>query len=239
MTTSYFENKWAVVEFLRDRLQDPRSARRPTSTSDTFTADGSTVEFTMTPSLVSGSSTVYNTTQHIDSVTVAGSTKKKWEDYSVDLQNQLIRFKTAPASGSIVATYSEGTSNWIYPDLAKVSLTASSYPRINVLVVSSTGDRLGNYQSDIGQDERFQIDIWTKEGQTFSSLDGMTLSGSSLGMYLARKINLAFKDYIDDLYPKLYNYRLINIRDAVWEKNREVFHTIIEIELSSVNSGEE
>lgn len=229
------EPKNVIVEFLTHRLTDPRS--RISSKTETFNGNGSTTTFTLTPTSGSG---IYC----ITAITIDSVASKKWQDYTFDptFQSKVVTFNTAPGSGTnnVSITYSEGTSSWIYPDLARTELQASSYPRINVMLVSGTGVRAGSETSspsDIISTEHYQIDIWVKE-RYYTTISSKTYAGDKLAMYFARQINLAFKDYIDDLYPKLKHYDLLNIRDAVWETDRQVFHVLVECELQSENIGE-
>jgi len=225
------EPKELIVEFLRSRLTDPRS--RNFLKTETFTGDGSTTEYTLSPD--SDFNIFY-----IKSIKVDGSELNKWEDYTFDtsFQDKTITFSTAPSNGSsIEITYGQGTTSWIYPDLAKVELSASQYPRINVLVINSTGTRLGNYTSDIGNVERYQVDIWVKENYYYT-YNNRVYEGDKLAMLLARQISEAFKNYINDLYPKLHDYRYLNLRDAVWEVERQCFHVIFEFEIRGENLGE-
>jgi len=227
-----YEPKELIVEFLRHRLTDPRS--RHTSTSDTFSGDGSTKTFTLTP-------TAGRSVQCITNASVDGTDKLKWQDYTFDptFQSKVVTFNSAPANGSdnIVITYDEGTTDWIYPDLAKTTLSTTSYPIMNVLIVNSVGNRMGSYSAPISSTERYQIDIWVKE-KYVTTIGGKKYEGDKLAMYLARQVNLAFEDYIDDLYPKLKHYRLLNIRDGVWDTERQVYHVIVEIELEGTSLGE-
>ena len=230
----------AIVEFLRRRITDPRStidgdnARTYTPTTETFSGDDTTKEFSLSPPTGSVS--------YIDSVVVDSETKKKWRDYYLDFKNQKIVFFDAPASGSynISVTYYYGAKNWIYPDRPLTSLSLVSFPRISVLVVSGVGERLGQYNSDIESSIRFQIDIFTKEGGANEfELDGRNMEGEELGIYLGHQVIKAFRSYEDDLHPILYNYTLLSIpRSLGWNAEYQAFHIIVEVELNTINQGE-
>ncbi|MBU2249075.1 MAG: hypothetical protein KKD77_20175 [Gammaproteobacteria bacterium] len=157
----------------------------------------------------------------------------KWEDYDLDLQNGNVSGTFTSGSNNVVVSYKNGSTNWIYPNLAKETLSSTSYPRINVGIVSDSGIRIGTEAgtpADIYETIRFQVDIWVKERYTYS--DGtITHAGPHLAMYLARQMIKAFEDSIGELYPLLHDFELINLTDAKWEVDREVFHVIVEFSL--------
>ena len=220
-----------IVEFLRTNLIDPRSRAESTET-DTFSGTGASQTLTLTPS----SGKAYA----ITGITVDGSSINKWQDYTIDLQNQKIYGTFASGTSNIIVTFKKGTSNWIYPSLAKTSsLSSTSYPRINVLLVGSSGTRMGMEGSSpapINETMHFQVDIWVKEDYYYN--DGTNIwSGDGLAMYLARRIVIAFEDNISQLYPNLFDFNLLNIRDAVWEKDAEIYHVILEFEIDGTSVG--
>ena len=220
--------KNVLVEFLRRRLTDPRN-RAESTVTDTFSGTGAAQICTLTPA-------VNNKAYAITDVSVASSSITKWVDYDIDMQNQNISGTFASGTDNVVVTYKTGTTNWIYSDLAKTSLSSSSYPRINISLVSSVGDFTGNYKSDIIESIHFQTDIWVKEDYIYN--DGTNKwSGSHLALYLARQIVKQFEDYNNDVYPILFNFVLLNIRDAVWETEREVYHVILEFQMDAVSVG--
>ncbi len=220
-----------IVEFLRSVLVDPRS-RAETSNSDTFTGDASEKTFTLTP-------TSGKTVSAVTAVTISSTAQNKNEDFTVDLQNQQVTFTSAPAAvaDNIVVTYKEGSKNWIYPDQPKVSLGAVSYPRISVTKINVSHERLGNFNADMWGTGQYQIDVWAREKDVFT-IGSLNYNGEALTSYFITKINLVFKDNIDDLYNRLSNYEVISERNAVWERDREVFHAIMDIQLSGKNIGE-
>ena len=225
----FISPKNVIVDFLRVRMTDPRS-RAETSQTEEF--DGGSTDFSLTPTA--------GTMSCITSVTVGGTAQVKYEDYWIDWQNQKVIFYSNTASGTnnVDITYKRGTSNWIYPDKAKVSLSRTAFPRINVLVVGGTGGRLGQYNSDIESSIHFQIDIWTKENQP-QTIDSVKYEGDKLAEYLAHQIMGAFRSYENDLHPELYNYTPIGIpRDMGFDTELECFHTIVEVELKGINVSE-
>jgi len=225
----FISPKNVLVEFLRNRLTDPRN-RAEDSTTEEF--DGGGTEFSLNPP--SG------TMSCVNSVTVDGSTQTKWKDYYIDFQNQKIIFYNATAAGAdnVDITYKYGSTNWIYPDKAKKTLSKTSFPRINILVVGGSGGRLGQYNSDVESVMHFQIDIWTKENQTFT-IDSIKYEGDKLAEYLAHQIMKSFRAYEDDLHPELYNYTPIGIpRDLGFNQEMECFHSIVEVELKGINVSE-
>lgn len=225
----YLSPKNQLVEFLRVYLTDPRS-RAETSQTETF--NGGSTTFTLTPT--SG------TMSCITEITVDSVTQTKWKDYYIDFQNQKVIFysNTAAGTNNVSITYKRGTTNWIYPDKAKKTLAATAFPRINVLVVGGSGERVGQYNSDVESLIHFQIDIWTKENQIFT-IGGVKYSGDKLTEYLGHQILSAFRNHEDDLHPALYNYTPMSVpRDMGFDTELEVFHSIVEVELKSINQGE-
>lgn len=225
----FISPKNVIVDFLRSRLTDPRT-RAETSQTELF--DGGSTDFSLTPT--SGSMSC------IEEVKVDSVVQTKYEDYYIDWQNQKVIFysDTASDTNNVSIKYKRGTTNWIYPDKAKETLSKTSFPRINVLVVGGTGGRLGQYNSDIESATHFQIDIWTKENQP-QTIDSVKYEGDKLAEYLAHQIMASFRNYENDLHPELYNYTPIGIpRDMGFNQEMECFHTIVEIELKGINVSE-
>jgi len=144
----FISPKNIIVDFLRCRLTDPRS-RAESSTTEEF--DGGGTEFSLTPP--SG------TLSCVTSVTVDGTTQTKWKDYRIDFQNQKVIFYSATAAGTnnVNITYKYGSTNWIYPDKAKKTLSKTSFPRMNVLMIGGSGERLGQYNSDVESTQHYQL----------------------------------------------------------------------------------
>lgn len=223
--------KEILVEFLRARITDPNS--RHTTTSDTFSGDGSTTDFTLTP-------TSGHSVQAINSVTVGGSTNSKWEDYYIDLQNQQVIFKSAPTSGTdnITVSYEEGTTSWIYPDKPRADLSSSSLPRISVLIVDSGGYRAGKYDAAVEYKVRFQIDIWTKEND-IETINGRKYEGDRLAQVLGEQVCNVIQEHEDDLHPIMYDYDPITgPRDMPYDVEHQCFHSIVEVGLKMLNIGD-
>lgn len=217
-----------VVNFLRHRLTDPRS-RAETSQTETF--NGGSTDFQLTPT----SGTMSCITEiKVDSVA------QTLASYYIDSQNQKVIFYSNTNSGSdnVSIKYKRGAKSWIYPDKAKESLSKTSFPRLNVLVVSGTGKRIGQYNSNVESSIHFQIDIWTKENQIFT-IDSIKYEGDKLAEYLGYEITKAFRGKIDDFFPVLYNYVLLGSpRDLEFNQEYECFHKIVEFELSGIDIGE-
>lgn len=221
--------KQILTEFLRCNITDPR-ARNSNSTTEEF--DGGSTDFTLSPS--SGKLSCVN------SVTVDGITQTKWKHYRIDVQNQKVIFYSNTASGTnnVDITYQYGTTDWIYPDKALVSLSALSFPRMNILVVAGVGNRVGQFDSDIESATHFQIDIWAKEKQLFT-IDSIKYSGDKLAEYLGLQTTKAFRASVEDLHPALYDYTLLGVpRDMGFDAELQCHHIIVEVELKGINVGE-
>lgn len=219
-----------IVDFLRNRLTDPR-ARAENSVTEEF--DGGSTDFTLTPT--SGSSL-----SCIQSVTVDGTTQTKWGDYWIDFQNQKVIFysNTAGGTDNVDIQYKEGTTNWIYPDKAKKTLAKEAFPRINVLVVSGTGTRLGQDNSDVESTIHFQIDIWSKENQP-QTIDSVKYANDRLAKYFGNRVMAIFRNNVDDLYPEFYNYTSLSVpRDLGFNQEMQCFHIVVEPQLKGINVSE-
>ena len=225
----FISPKNIIVDFLRRRLTDPRS-RAETSQTEEFDGGGKT--FSLTPSAGKMSC--------ITSVTVDGTEQTKWKHYYIDFQNQKVIFyaNTAGGTDNVDIIYKRGTSNWIFPDKAKVSLNRLSFPRMNVLVVGGTGKRVGQYNSNVESTIHFQIDVWTKENHK-QTIGGVVYEGDKLAEYFAYEVTKAFRAYESDLYNALYNYTLLGTpRDLGFNQEMECFHKIVEVELKGIDVSE-
>lgn len=228
----YLSPKNIITDFLRKNVTDPRT--RITTTSDTFTATASQTSFTLTP-------TTGKTLSHIISVTSNSVAQTKWQDYYIDFKNQKIIFFTGISVGlSVVVSYGEGTTNWIYPDKPNTALVATSFPRMNVLVVSSPGKRVGNYEAPVEAVPRIQIDIWTKEkqdGQIFT-ISGSKYTGEELAEYLSYQVTEAFEDNESELFPVLYGYDPVGMPpDLPFDDELQCHHKIVEFLCRGLNLG--
>ena len=213
-----------IVDFLHTNLEDPRG--RLSSNSETFSA-GST-EYTLTAS--SGKVLC------VTSLTVGGDSKKKWEDYTWDYQNQKVIF-SSPTGGEVIVNFKEGTG-WIYPDKVLPSLGEDKFPRINVLDSGGTDDPLAPTQSDSIDSSAYQIDIWVKKDFVYE-VDSHKYSGNPLADYLAIKAKKVFKQNEDQLIPNYYNpVALTTPQDLGYDEDFQCFHKIFIVELNSINTGE-
>ena len=228
----YLSPKTIIVDFLRANITDPRT--RITSTSDSFTATASQTSFSLTP-------TTGKALSHITSVTVAGSASTKWQDYYIDFKNEKVVFFTGITLGaSVVITYGEGTTNWIYPDKPNKKLNALSFPRMNVLIVSDPGVRVGNYEAPVEAIPRVQIDIWAKEKQDnqIFTIGGDEYTGADLAEYLSYKITEAFEDNEGNLFPALYGYDPVGMApDLPFDDELQCHHKVVEFICRGLSIG--
>lgn len=166
-------------------------------------------------------------------------TLKKWEDYTIDLQNSQVTFLTAPAlNEEITVNYGEGTTSWIYKDKPRTDLSSTSFPRMHVGIVSAPDFRTGAHTSDLHSTIHFQLMCWAKEGQIFT-IGGRKYEGPELTFYFINQARLAFKDNEDDVYPNLHSYRTVTMRpDLPMDENYQAFPAVLEFELQGENVGE-
>ena len=222
----FISPKNVLVDFLRRRLTDPR-ARAETSQTEEF--DGGSTDFSLTPKTGSMSCII--------SVTVDGTAQTKWKDYYIDFQNQKVIFYSNTASGTnnVDITYKRGSTNWIYPDKSRTTLSKIAFPRINILMVSGSSARVGQYNSNMESSIHIQCDIWTKENQEFT-IDSVVYEGDKLAEYIAYQVLKALNENIDDLHPKLYNLTVLGVpRDLGFNQEMECFHKICEFELKGID----
>ena len=222
----FISPKNVIVDFLRRRLTDPRS-RAETSQTEEF--DGGSTDFSLTPTTGSMSCII--------SVTVDGTAQTKWKDYYIDFQNQKVIFYANTASGTnnVDITYKRGSTNWIYPDKSRTTLSKIAFPRINILMVSGSSARVGQYNSNMESSIHIQCDIWTKENQEFT-IDSVVYEGDKLAEYIAYQVLKALNENIDDLHPKLYNLTVLGVpRDLGFNQEMECFHKICEFELKGID----
>jgi len=217
-----------IVDFLRKNLTDPRS-RAESSNTEEF--DGGGTEFSLTPpsGKVSG----------IVEITVDGTDQIKWKDYYIDFQNEKVIFFSATADGTdnVDITYKHGTSNWIYPDKPLTTLSKTSFPRINILIVDGTGARIGQYNSDVQTIISFQIDIWATEDYV-ATIDNVKYAGDKLAEYIGLKVIESFRSSIDELHPVLYNYKPGHLQDLPFNEELQVHHKVFQMEMNTINVGE-
>jgi len=210
-------------------MTDPRS-RAETSQTEEF--DGGGTEFSLTPTA--------GTMSCITGITVDAVAVNKWSDYYIDFQNEKVVFYSATAGGTnnVDISYKRGTTNWIYPDKSLTSLSSTSFPRLNLLLVGGSGERLGQYNSNIESVSHFQLDIWAKENY-IKTIGGVKFAGDKLAEYLGYQVIKAFEDHVDDLHPQLYNFSLLSPpRDMGFNKEYQCFHVIVEFELKAIDTGE-
>ena len=217
-----------IVDFLRAQLTDPR-ARAEASTTEEF--NGGSTDFSLTAP--SGSLSA------VTAVTVDGTAQIKWLDYRIDFQNEKVIFfsNTAGGTDNVDITYKYGTSNWIFPDKPLLSLDLTSFPRISILSVDGTGERLGQFNSDVQSTVIYQIDFWAAEDY-IATIDSIKYEGDKLAEYFGLKAIEAFRSNVDDLHPPLYNYKPGYLRDLPFEDELQIHHKLFELEFNSINIGE-
>ncbi len=230
----YINPKDIVVDFLRANLTDPR-ARAEATNSETFTATAGQTSFQLTaPS---------GKVQTITDVTVDAVSKSKWSIYYPDFRNQKAIFFTGLTVGEeVIVTYKYGTRSWIFTDKRDHSKKAiTSFPRMEIKIISGPGQRLGQFEADIESAMRVQLDIWAKEkdeDQIFT-IDSVTYTGEALVDYLSLKAHLAFKDNEGDLHPALYAYTPLQIpQDLPFDIETQSHHKANEFLLKGLNIGE-
>lgn len=234
MPDFYISPKDIVVDFLRVQLTDPRK-RAETLKTENFTAFAGDKEFELTPTTGNSVSTV--TILKVDSVV-----QVKWRDFYIDSKDDYkVVFFTALSGGEDVeVTYKFGTTNWIYPDKAREDLGDDSFPRINVLVVTSPAVRLGNFQAPVEATIHFQVDIWVKEASNSQkfTIEGREYSGIDLLEFIGYQISKAFEENESDFFPAMYHYNPLNMpRDLPFNIEYQAHHGVVEFNLKMLDVG--
>ena len=229
MTDYYIDQEDIISDFIRVYVVDPKGRAEATD-SNTITATASQTDFTITAPTGSVSC--------ITSVTIDGTTKKKYLDFYWDYQNSQIIFFTALTVGQeVIANFKYGSTNWCYSDKPSEQLGVSAWPRISTFLVSGNGRRLGQYEAPVESSVVLQIDIWSKSGEVYT-IDGRKYSDNYLGRYLANQITKAFEEHEEDLFPVMYNYTAIGVpRAAPYAPEYQAFHTIIEANFKGLRMG--
>jgi len=180
----------------------------------------------------------------VDSVSVGGSAKSKWEEYYVDIQNQKVIFVTAPAAGSgnVSVTFYEGTTSWIYFDKPATTISDTSFPRISISKIGSPGERLGKHDASVEYNTHFQADIWTRKSTANShifTISERKYTGEALAHVLGNLICQNLKLYESDMHPIMYDYQPISgPRSLPLDREYQAFHTVVEFALKMINIGE-
>jgi len=218
-----------IVEFLTARLTDPRG--RLSNTTDTFNGTGASQTLTLTPS--SGKKAMA-----IVSVTSNAVTKSKWQDYTIDIQNQTVTGTFDSGTGNVVVTYKEGTTTWIYPGDPRCDLTSTSYPRISIDMADEEGVRLGSEinAEDIIYTAIVSAETWVKENYVYDA-GTITYEGVELASYLVNQIKNTFRTYMDDIYPELWGYKPITTKKIGFVESHQTNNVTHDFEISGFNLG--
>jgi len=225
----YVDQEDIICDFLRKNLTDPKSRAEDSETND-FTATAGQTVFTITATTGSVSC--------ITSITVDGTSSKKWQDYYWDYQNSKITFFTALTVGqAVIVTFKQGTTNWIYSDKPDEALAANSFPRISIFSLSGAGERLGQYEAPFESSPIMQIDIWARN-EDVNTIDSRKYSNNYLTRYLGNRIKKALEQNEEDLFPLLYNYRLVGgPRAAPYSVEYQAYHSVVEINVKGLQTG--
>jgi len=232
MAEYYIDPEDILSDFLRVHLTDPKARAEATETQ-TFTPGATDTEITLVAPTTGSVSCVTGVT--IDGVSTSAA---KWADYHWDYQNTILTFFSAFAgTETVIVTYKYGTSNWIFSDKPDEELGNTSFPRISLFNVSAGGKRLGQYDAPVEGSPILQIDIWSKDGYV-ATIDSRKYSNNYLTRYFGNRITRAFEENEDDLFPVLYNYRLVSgARAAPYAEEYQAFHSIVEVNVKGLRIG--
>jgi len=220
-----------LAEFFRAEV--PEVARsglsnRQETDSQSFSGDGSAKVFTLTNAPVS-----------INSVTVGGTTQTKHISYVIDLDNKLITFNSAPASGTdnVVVSYEKG-SNWIFPDKPRDDLLEPKYPRMGVFTVVQGEVPMGvGTGGPYWMDGVFQIDVVAFKGQK-CFINGEEKEGQDVANHLGRLAVSRLTDgTLSKIGLKLYTPRILSNIPLPFDEEQNLFRRMIEVQFNAQDIG--
>lgn len=221
--------KQIIVDFLRVFIEDPKH-RNDTVKEQVF----------ILQDVVDGIITINSnkSISHINYIELNNIKLKKWQDYIPIFKiGQVKLLKNIDINDVIKINYSVGDTNWIYDDKLAKNLSFNSFPRINLFIVSSTTERLGNTKAPVRTSITFQIDIWTKESSVFDYKNNK-YSGDELGEVIGYEIQKAFEENEDYFFPILDELSIIqSIRDLPFNQEFQCFHKHLDINLKMLNIG--
>lgn len=172
-----------IRQLLRAKLTDP--ADRGTNYTENFTGTGNT-DFTLTNRSIKN--TIF--------VTDDGLTQVEFVDYNIvyddptGTDTPIIRFVSAPGSGSAISIRYHTGASWIYPANPNINVIS---PMISIsnITANETSYGMGEYRDSSNRGSLttswFQMDLYTKEGDTFT-IDGGYFGGGKLLDYLAEEV---------------------------------------------------
>lgn len=235
-----------LCEFIRAQYKEPARSglsKRHTNATETFSGDGAETEFTVSNTKL----------LCVNEVSVSSSVQTKHVDYSIDLRNNKIIFATAPASGSnnVSVDYDHGSESWIYPDKPRIILSRTKYPRVAIMPISESAERLG-----ISDDSRlhtltFQIDVLTKKGIVATDYVRILSDGSSAttsenieGEQLVRVISRGIINAIQRLIrtkikDKLFGQLQLSNQTIPFDEASKIFRRTVEFQFQAFNTAEE
>jgi len=216
-----------IVILLRNNVTDPKD--RGTTTTETFSGNGTTKTFTLSNKQL----------KNVIDVDVTGETLT----YTVHYDNPAnssdypsITFTTAPKSGidNISIEYHYGAT-WIYPSFPRLDATM---PRISLRVLSCVFDEhaIGSYITNTAKGSlyitRFQIDVWVKDKEILE-IDGTKYSGGKL-------LDKLSDDVLDTIFDNrrwlkrnynILDIRLTNSRPWPYDEEHQLFRQTLDFEL--------
>ena len=138
-----FNIKKELTNFFRNTDIFSTTDRGVTTTTETFTGDGTTKVFTLS----------HTNLKNVRYVKLAGTEKRYGFDYDINFEGELdegsagsIIMKCTPQNGeSLEVKYDYGNSDKIFPDYPRNDLSLSSYPRFgfDIIDISSKPSSIG------------------------------------------------------------------------------------------------
>lgn len=219
---TYLQEPVKIFEnFLRGKLPELTRvglSNRQTTDSESFNGDDSETDFTLTIQPIA-----------INTVTVDGSEVFPYWHFNIDLDNKIIKFKTAPGIGvdNVVVSFEKG-SNWVFAGRPTEDLSRTKYPHITIqqLGTGSIFEELGTTNTENAFTMQFDILSYRKMPVT---IETETKSGPDVTEYLARKLGDAIKGNFRYLDYRVQTFRFAGNNPAPFEPDKNVHRRIVQV----------
>lgn len=143
-----------LLIFSRNNLIDRRS--RATSTTESFSGDGSTTEFELTEDLDSQSR---HKVMNVRTVKIDTASKTYFTDYVVGYSKEVdytgkVKFWNPPANSTSISVKYDHTYQFVFAESPRVDLTSRAYPRISIQIkgnpkLAACGGKATRYEIEV------------------------------------------------------------------------------------------
>jgi hypothetical protein len=171
--------------------------RGVTTKTDTFTATAGQTNFTLTQTTV----------KNVRALTVQTVAKTYLKDYTINFTTGIVTLLTgATVSDAVVIQYDYGTGDKIYPDMPRVDLSLSSFPRVGISVVNVNTKPLGLGGTSFISDVLVSVIAWVPVNKDTAVASGY--GGTDDLSTLLHNI----REYLQTNPKSFYNFKWIEPR---------------------------